>query len=90
MDQVAREIAQARAQVESRRQQMELAQAGIQTAQDSYNRNSSRIREAQGLPIEVLQSIQALDAARRDYLRTMADYNEAQFRLHRALGWPIQ
>jgi outer membrane protein TolC len=49
-----------------------------------------RIRAGAGLPIEVLQAIQALDQARREYLRAVADHNEAQFRLHRALGWPIR
>ena len=31
-----------------------------------------------------------LDEARREYLRTVLDHNEAQFRLQRALGWPVQ
>jgi hypothetical protein len=48
------------------------------------------VRNLKGLPIETLQSIQALDQARREYLRALVDYNTAQFRLHRALGWPIR
>jgi outer membrane protein TolC len=40
------------------------------------------------LPIEVLQSIQALALARREYLRTLIEFNTAQFTLYRALGWP--
>jgi outer membrane protein TolC len=90
MDQVASEVAEAHTQVASREQEIELAKAGIQSAADSYRRNSERIRNAQGLPIETLQSIQALDQARRQYVRAVADYNRAQFRLHRALGWPIE
>lgn len=89
MDLVAREIVEAATQVQSRRQQMAVAQAGIQAAQQSYARNRERIQNAQGLPIEVLQAIQALDQAQREYLRTVVDYNSAQFRLHRALGCPI-
>ena len=68
---------------------MTTSQTAIESAENSYRRNLDRIRNAQGLPIEVLQSIQALDAARREYLRSVVDYNEAQFRLYRALGWPI-
>jgi outer membrane protein TolC len=49
-----------------------------------------RIRNAKGLPLEVLQSIQALNQSRLEYLRAVTSYNEAQFRLHRALGWPIR
>jgi outer membrane protein TolC len=90
MDLVASEVAEAYAQVASRREQIALAQSGIAAAKDSYRRNSERVQDALGLPIEALQSIQALDAAQRQYVRAVADYNRAQFRLHRALGCPIR
>jgi outer membrane protein TolC len=90
MDRVAREVVEAGIQVQSRRNQIAIAETGIQAATDSYDRNLTRIREGQGLPIEVLQSLQALDQARREYLRCVVDYNESQFRLQRAMGWPIE
>jgi outer membrane protein TolC len=86
---VAREVVEAHAQVSARRRQIATAETAIQAAGNSYRRNVERIRNAQGLPIEVLQSIQALDQSRREYLRAVVDYNTAQFRLHRALGWPV-
>jgi outer membrane protein TolC len=89
MDLVAREIVETYSQVQARKRQIASAQEGITAAQHSYERNLERIRNVQGLPIEVLQSIQALDAARREYLRAVVDYNTAQFRLHRSLGWPV-
>jgi outer membrane protein TolC len=89
MNLVAREAVEAHAQVQARQKQIATAEAGIKSATDSYRRNLERIRGGQGLPIEVLQSIQALDQARLEYLRAVADYSEAQFRLYRALGWPI-
>lgn len=89
MDTIAREVVEARAQAEARRQQIGIAENGVQAALDSYRRNVQRIREGQGLPIEALQSLLALDEARREYLRAVADYNEAQFRLQRALGWAV-
>jgi outer membrane protein TolC len=89
MDQVASEVAEAHAQVLARRQQLETAEEGARAATASYQRNVARIRDAQGLPLEVLQSLQALDQSRRQYLRVVAGYNEAQFRLQRALGCPI-
>ena len=88
MDQVAREITEAHAQAQARRLQINIAREGVQAAIDSYRRNLARIEEVKGLPIEVLQSVQALATARREYLRTLIDYNLAQFALHRALGWP--
>ena len=89
MDQVASEVAQAHAQVKAREGQLELAQAGISSANDSFRRNAERIRNAQGLPIESLQSVQALNQAQRQYARVVADHNRAQFALIRALGWPV-
>jgi outer membrane protein TolC len=89
LDLVAREVIEAKSQADARRRQIAVAEQGITAARQSYDRNLERIRNAQGLPIEVLQSIQSLDQARREYLRSVSEYNQAQFRLHRALGWPV-
>jgi outer membrane protein TolC len=90
LDRVAREVVEAHSQVLSRRQQILSAEEAVTAAQSSYDRNIERIENGQGLPIEVLQSIQALANAQREYLRAITDYNSAQFTLHRALGWPIR
>ena len=89
MDRVAREIVEAHAQAESLRGQIAVAQSGVRVASESYRRNLERIRGGQGLPLEVLQSLQALDQSCREYLRAVGDYDEWQFRLYRALGCPI-
>jgi len=88
MDQVAREVAEAQVQVRARREQIKIAEGGLKVAQESYQLNVDRIREAKGLPIEDLQSLEALDQARREYLRAVIDYNSAEFTLLWALGWP--
>jgi outer membrane protein TolC len=90
MDQAASDVAEAYAQVVARRDQIGLSESGIAAARDSYRRNAERVRAGQGLPIETLQAIAALDLAQRQYARSVADYNRAQFRLQRALGWPVQ
>lgn len=89
MDQVAQEVAEANIQVGIRKQQVDTAQTAIARARDSYQRNVDRIRDGQGLPIEVLQAIQALEASERAYLRAVADYNRSQLQLQWALGWPV-
>ncbi|MEJ7591194.1 MAG: TolC family protein [Planctomycetaceae bacterium] len=89
MDQIAREIVESHAQTQSRWLQIQTAQEAVSAAQDSFDRNWDRIENGQGLPIEVLQSIQALTNAQREYTRAVADYNVAQFTLHRSLGWPV-
>ncbi|KLU01349.1 putative outer membrane protein [Rhodopirellula islandica] len=89
MDQVAAEISESASQVEFRRQQMDLTQQAIATAERSYQSNSERIQDGEGLPIEVLQAVQALESARRAYLQAVTAHNQAQFRLQWALGWPV-
>ncbi len=89
MDRVAREIVEAHAQCQSLGGQIGVAESGIRVAGDSYQRNLQRVRGGQGLPLEVLQSIQALDLSRREYLRAVGDFDQWQFRLYRALGCPI-
>ena len=90
INEVGREIVQSHAQVQARHRQITIAEVAVKRAVDSFDRNLLRVRDLQGLPIETLQSIQALDQARREYLRALVDYNGAQFRLQRALGWPVQ
>ncbi|MFM8892118.1 MAG: TolC family protein [Planctomycetia bacterium] len=89
MNRVSREIVEAHAQVLARHRQIGIAEQAVRRATDSFERNWLRVRDLEGLPIETLQSIQALDQARREYLRALVDYNAAQFHLQRSLGWPI-
>jgi outer membrane protein TolC len=85
-DQVAQEVGEAYAQWRSRSKQIEPAAQGVRAAQSSYDLNLKRIRGGQGLPIEVLPSIQALAQARREYARAISEFNTSQFALHRAMG----
>ena len=90
MDTIAREVAEADARVRTRRGLIATARSGVESAHASFERNFMRIREGQGLPIEVLQAIQSLDASQRELVDATADFNIAQFQLQRALGWPVQ
>ena len=89
LDLVAREVTEAFAQVLLREQQIDTSRDVVEFAMESWDRNLARIRGGQGLPIEVLQSAQALLQSRREYLRNVIDYNSAQFSLQRAVGWPV-
>jgi outer membrane protein TolC len=86
LDQVAREVVEAHARVSARRGRIAVAESAIVAAEKSYQLNRQRIENAQGLPIEMLQSVQALAAARRAYLNAVIDYNVAQFQLCHATG----
>jgi outer membrane protein TolC len=87
LDRVAREVTESHARVTQRQKRIDVAKQGIIAAEKSYSLNQERIENAQGLPIEVLQSIQALAVARRNYLVAVVDYNIAQFELCHAIGW---
>ena len=89
LDQVAREAVEAHTQVSTRAQQLETARQLVQFANDSFEHNAIRLRHGQGLPLESLQSTQALLLARREYLRAIVDYNNAQFTLQRAIGGTV-
>lgn len=85
-DRVASEVVAVHQLVVSRRKQITIAQKTVAAARRSYELNMTRIRRGGGLPIEVLQSIQALERSRTDYLQAVTAYNKAQFRLLTALG----
>ncbi len=89
MDRIAREVNETQAQIQARKKQIEISKEAVQAANDSFEKNWERIRNGQGLPIEALQSIQALATAQREYIRAVSEYNTAQFTLQRSLGWPI-
>jgi outer membrane protein TolC len=90
LDQVAREVTESHLRVSGGRRQIETALQAVESAEQSYRRNLERIRNGQGLPLEALQSLQALAAARREYARSIADFNIAQLTLQRALGGRLQ
>ena len=89
MDRIAREVSESHAQVASRSRQIHVVEEAIDAAEKSFTKNWDRIQNGQGLPIEVLQSIQALASSQREYVKVVADHNVAQFTLQRSLGWPI-
>ena len=70
-------------------QLLDITQKAVKADEDSFRKNWDRIRNGPGLPIEALEAIQALATARREYVRVVANYNQAQFTLERSLGWPI-
>jgi outer membrane protein TolC len=96
-DRIAAEVAQSYAQVQSARQRITDAEAGLSDAADTFNKSlegMSQTRRSGELliliirPSEAVQALQALAQANTDYFGAIADYNRAQFRLYRALGQP--
>ena len=99
-DFVAREVAQAFAQVRSARARVGRAEEELKQAELSADLNYKGLGELFRLnattvalvirPQEALASMQALLQAYNNYYGTVGDYNRSQFQLYRALGNPAQ
>jgi outer membrane protein TolC len=90
IDRVRREVADAFAEVAARRLEMTAARQRLAATQESYRLDFSRTRNLaeRGLPIELLNSVTTLAAARQELTGAIIGYNQAQFRLIVALGQP--
>ena len=82
------EVANAYARSQVRFAQVGTAERAVRTGIDSFDEDMLRIRNNQGLPIEVLDSLRLLGRARFEYLESITEYNNAQFELYVALGQP--
>ncbi|TVP99862.1 MAG: TolC family protein [Planctomycetaceae bacterium] len=89
LDQVAREVMESHARVRHRVERVAITQRAIEFAESSHQLNVARIRDGEGLPLEVLQSVQALEQSQRAYLRAVVDHNQSQLEMQWALGWPL-
>jgi outer membrane protein TolC len=82
------EVANAYARSQVRFAQVGTAERAVRTGIDAFDEDMIRIRNNEGLPIEVLDSLRLLGRARFEYLDAISDYNAAQFELYVALGQP--
>jgi outer membrane protein TolC len=85
---VRREVADAFARSQAQSRNVAVAQQRLETAERGYREDLLRIRGGQGLPIELLDSLQRLVAARQAIVAAVVGYDEAQFQLFVALGQP--
>jgi outer membrane protein TolC len=88
IDEVRREVAEARALCEARRLEIDTARRRVESASRAYQQDMKRARNLQGRPIELLGSANQLAAARQDLIRFLVEYDQAEFRLFVALGQP--
>lgn len=85
---VRAEVAVTLARVQTTREQVRLTRTATESAVRSYEANRSLAFEQKALPIETLQAIHSLTAARQEYVDALAAQNVAQFALYTALGQP--
>ena len=89
-DRIAAEVAQSFHTVRAQRDAIVIARKNVEQAVGVYEQNRARIRGLEGMPLEALQSLQAIANARADYLASVIGYNRAQLALLRSIGQPIR
>lgn len=98
-DQIAQEVVQAQAQLEATAVQVGEAEQGVKEASISFRGNLRGLGEARGAgdllqlvnrPQEAVAALQQLNRAYDNYFRTIAGYNQAEFQLYHALGFPAR
>jgi outer membrane protein TolC len=85
-NEISSEVVNAFVRVQSLRDQLDFAKRVLATAQESLRLAQLRKEFAVGIVLENIQAEQDLTRARFDYLKTMADFNSAQYALSRAIG----
>ena len=98
-DTVAAEIARAHAQIASAARRVGTAEKGLDEAQLTYNGSMEELGKTVSVSnvvvalvtrraFEVVDALRALSRAYEFYFNSVGDFNRAQFRLYRALGYP--
>ncbi len=72
----------------SYRRQINAAEEGLNAANQSYALNVERIRDAEGIPLELVQAIQARTSSQNRLTEAICNYNRSQYRLLHAIGQP--
>lgn len=86
LNQIGREVADAYARVDARRQQLELSKGRLQTAAAGAREEIARTRGGESLPLEAVNSINLLVEARDEIIAALVAYDMAQFELFVATG----
>jgi outer membrane protein TolC len=96
-DQVAGDVARAHAQLQSADRRTAQAATGLQEAEKAYAGSIQGLGEIVTMKdtkvvlertLDVIDSLKSLSNAYDNFFSTVSDYNIAQFRLFRALGYP--
>ncbi|MCH8827960.1 MAG: TolC family protein [Planctomycetes bacterium] len=85
-DRVIAEVTKAYTRVRAQKIRIEIARSRESKAQKAHDDSILRIKGLQGIPLEALQSMNALVEARRESLNAAIAHNRAQLTLLRATG----
>jgi outer membrane protein TolC len=82
------EVAESVAQASASQRKLAVVQRQLKRAQDGFDHDLQRVRGLEGRPIEVLNSVRLLAAARQEFVLALTQYNQAQLRLFVSMGQP--
>ena len=85
-DEVTRQIVEAFTRWESLNDQLNVTRRTLQAAEEGLRLAQQRKEFAVGIVLENIQAEQDLTRARLDYLKTVADFDRAQYTLLKAIG----
>jgi len=85
-DAIRRQVVEQHARLRSLAEQIELARKTLEAADETARLSRARRETGVSAVLEDLQAEDELARARRDYLATVADYNQAQYALRFAAG----
>ncbi len=88
LDHIRDEVAEAYARTHARYQQILEEEEAVQSGIRGFREDLERIKEAAGLPIEVLNNLRLKAESEYEYLEAIVGYNRAHFELYVALGQP--
>ena len=88
LDHIRDEVAEAYARTHARYQQILEEEEAVQSSIRGFREDLERIKQAAGLPIEVLNNLRLKADSAYEYLEAIVGYNRAHFELYVALGQP--
>lgn len=83
---IRQEVLAAYGLVKGEQYQIQITQRQLADSEEGFREEFARLLGAEGLPIEVLNSVDQLGFARQELIKSVIAYNQAQFRLFVATG----
>ena len=85
-DGIIRQVVEAHTRVHSLRDQLTILRRALETAEEAFRLTRERKERGIGVVLENIFAEQELTRARSDYVVAVAEFNKAQYGLHRATG----
>ena len=85
-DAIVSDVVTSQVRLNSAAAQIQLAKRNLETASETLRLTQQRKQFGVGIVLEDIQAQQALAQARSAYVSALADYNEAQYALNKAVG----